>query len=621
MSESGLRALAELIIADAPVTTDQLRAAAAGLDEETTRTLINARGRLDRLRARDRELSALMSSIRELVAVRDVQPLLQKLVDRAHELMGTDVTYLSEYDAATDELFVRANRGAVSVNMRELRVPAGVGLASKVVQTRSAQWTAAYDVGAFPRDTEVTAAVEAEHMQSILGVPLISSDRVLGVLFAADRSTHGFSADQIALLTSFANHGAVILQTARLLEAERTAAAIAAAASAEAERRAAAMEASAAFHEELTRLVLSGEGSVAIVESLTRSLGRDVVIADRDLRRLAGEGEDWWTGDQLRPEIVAAIKESRRTAHWVALDPIEGLAGVVAAMAGPTLLGALIVAGDDDLDDVQRRTIERAAQIHALVTMQRDAVAHAEERVHGEFVDDLVSGRADWPALQQRAQQRGVSLEGKWLPVFIDGWDQERWSLARALAAVDPQWLVVQHGTGALALARSDSDPQELAERVRQRLVARAEATTPGLVVVGDPRPMPDIPQEVETVTALAAALPGIGVTSGAVTAQSFAPYLVLFGGQAHRAQAYISDQLAPLTEWDRTHGTALVATLGAYLDQHASVTRAAGALFVHPNTVKQRLERITALLGEDWRSPERQFRLGIALRLHQLQS
>ncbi|KQZ67124.1 helix-turn-helix domain-containing protein [Nocardioides sp. Root151] len=617
MSTPDLRALAELVIADRPVSDDQLRDAAAGLDDDTTRTLIAARGRLDRLRSRDRELSALMSSIRELVGVRDVQPLLQKLVDRAHELMGTDVTYLSEYDAETDELFVRANRGAVSANMRGLRVPAGVGLASKVVQTRSPQWTDEYDEGAFPRDSEVTAAVQAEHMRSILGVPLISSDRVLGVLFAADRSTHGFSTDQVALLTAFANHGAVILQTARLLEAERTAAAKAATASAEAERRAAAMEASAAFHEELTRLVLAGEGSSAIVESLARALGREVSAADRDLVRVAGTGLDaWWVDDQLRPEIVAAVEESRNTAHWVGLDSPDLPDGVVAAMAGSTLLGALLVGGGDELDDVQRRTIERAAQIHALVTMQRDAMADAEERVRGEFVGDLVSGRADWTALQQRAKQRGVVLDGDWLPVYVDGWDRQRWSLTRSLAAMDTQWLVAQHGTGVLALVRSDEDAQELADRVARRLTG---TESPGLVVAGDPVPMREMPAEVDTVTSLAEALPGIGVTKGAVTARAYAPYLVLFGGGAQRASGFITDQLQPLIAWDSTHASALVATLATYLEQHASVTRTAEALFVHPNTVKQRLERIGTLLGDDWRTPERQFRLGIALRLHQL--
>ncbi|MEE2055314.1 DNA-binding protein, partial [Nocardiopsis umidischolae] len=82
-----------------------------------------------RLRRRDGELSALIASTRDLVEVRDVQALLRKLVDRAHDLVGTDVTYLSVYDEGTDELFVRASRGTVSPRFQGLRVPAGMGIA------------------------------------------------------------------------------------------------------------------------------------------------------------------------------------------------------------------------------------------------------------------------------------------------------------------------------------------------------------------------------------------------------------------------------------------------------------------------------------------------------------
>jgi DNA-binding PucR family transcriptional regulator len=38
--------------------------------------------------------------------------------------------------------------------------------------------------------------------------------------------------------------------------------------------------------------------------------------------------------------------------------------------------------------------------------------------------------------------------------------------------------------------------------------------------------------------------------------------------------------------------------------------------LHVHPNTVQQRLDRITALLGEGWQQPERALDVQVALRL-----
>ena len=45
----------------------------------------------------------------------------------------------------------------------------------------------------------------------------------LGVLFAANYYEHGFRPDQVALLSAFADHAAVVLETARLL-AQSTAA-------------------------------------------------------------------------------------------------------------------------------------------------------------------------------------------------------------------------------------------------------------------------------------------------------------------------------------------------------------------------------------------------------------
>jgi len=78
---------------------------------------------------------------------------------------------------------------------------------------------------------------------------------------------------------------------------------------------------------------------------------------------------------------------------------------------------------------------------------------------------------------------------------------------------------------------------------------------------------------------------------------------------------------IGPVVDWDLRHRTELAATIAAYADGGGSVARAARALYVHPNTVKQRLERVTALLGPDWRSPDPMFRVAVAARLHRLRS
>jgi len=57
---------------------------------------------------------------------------------------------------------------------------------------------------------------------------------------------------------------------------------------------------------------------------------------------------------------------------------------------------------------------------------------------------------------------------------------------------------------------------------------------------------------------------------------------------------------LASLLEYDRTHQTNLVKTMEVYLDFNGSIIKTAEKIFVHPNTIKYRLERIKEILGKD---------------------
>lgn len=66
----------------------------------------------------------------------------------------------------------------------------------------------------------------------------------------------------------------------------------------------------------------------------------------------------------------------------------------------------------------------------------------------------------------------------------------------------------------------------------------------------------------------------------------------------------------------DERRGTALVETLEAWLAEDRHLARTGERLLVHPNTVTQRLERVTRLLGDGWQEPERLLEVALALRL-----
>ncbi|MDQ4086253.1 MAG: helix-turn-helix domain-containing protein, partial [Actinomycetota bacterium] len=83
--------------------------------------------------------------------------------------------------------------------------------------------------------------------------------------------------------------------------------------------------------------------------------------------------------------------------------------------------------------------------------------------------------------------------------------------------------------------------------------------------------------------------------------------------------QEFVTSTVGPVLEYDERRGTELLATLDAWFGCGGRTTETATALHVHPNTVGQRLDRVTSLLGEGWRDPQRALEVRLAVRLWRL--
>jgi len=262
-------------------------AALAALEDQVFRT----RSAAARLRRHDQELAALFSSARELVEHNDVDILLRRLVQRAHDLIGTDITYLTEIEASTGDLVIRAALGTVTPAFHDVRVPPGKGLATKVARTRSAYWSSPYMEDAeLDHDAQVDAAVAAEAIVAMAGVPMLLGEEAVGVLVAAHRTPKSFTTEEISLLATFADHAAAVLRNARLLEVARVAAAQAEVACAELTSYTLAMEHAASLHTDLTAAVLRGGSVEEVAGILHQALRLDVVVVDRRGLPLASAG-------------------------------------------------------------------------------------------------------------------------------------------------------------------------------------------------------------------------------------------------------------------------------------------------------------------------------------------
>jgi DNA-binding PucR family transcriptional regulator len=78
----------------------------------------------------------------------------------------------------------------------------------------------------------------------------------------------------------------------------------------------------------------------------------------------------------------------------------------------------------------------------------------------------------------------------------------------------------------------------------------------------------------------------------------------------------YARSVLGPVLDYDAEHHTDLVATLGAYLDEGASLTRTAARLFVHPKTVRYRMRRVEELTSRDLAGRRDRFDVQLAIAI-----
>jgi hypothetical protein len=115
-------------------------------------------------------------------------------------------------------------------------------------------------------------------------VPLLAGEEVIGALFAADRAEHTFSPEEISLLSAFADHAAVVLQTARLLARTQQAAEETQQAYRTLADHVEAMERASGVHTDLITLVLQGGDAAAVAAALGRVQQCAVTILDTNLR-------------------------------------------------------------------------------------------------------------------------------------------------------------------------------------------------------------------------------------------------------------------------------------------------------------------------------------------------
>jgi hypothetical protein len=249
-----------------------------------------------------------------------------------------------------------------------------------------------------------------------------------------------------------------------------------------------------------------------------------------------------------------------------------------------------------------------AAEVYAEAAEARGAW---DARLESLVVDTLLRGEAD-DSLRSRAAALGWGSHDSVVVVVGHAPDAEPEAVVddirRAARAHRLDVLTAVQGDRLVAILGGADEPV----RATRHLVAQFG---PGPVVIGPP--VPDLLGAAESAAAAVAGLlaaPAWPDAPRPVPADDLLPERALAGDELAR------DRLVELVYRPlQSTGTALVETLSAFLEQTSSLEATARVLFVHPNTVRYRLRRVTEITGYAPADPRHALALRLALALGRL--
>ena len=524
------------------------------------------------LQTSEKVLQRMVSTVGSSLELDEVLSAVVRLMSDASGVQAC-FAYLVEDDGA--RLVLRAASPPYERQVGKVAMERGEGLA---------WWAAEHGEPAFIRDhaladprTKYFPELEEERFQSLLALPVVSrAGDAIGVITAHTEAPREFSDDEVDFLVTSTSLVASAIENARLYEDARS--------------RVAELE-------QLTELA----EAIARADALDELL-QTVVSDARPL--LAAVACHVYLLDPAREELDRRASDpepgsARQTLGLAELGPELARGGRSSRLAIPLvangeLVGLLVAEGS------ARVELGRAVASQVAVGIKKVQVIEqlTEKNLIKDFFEELAGGSARGD-LEGRAARLGCDLDRPHVVAVAEPWSEP---LARALRVAAPGSLFDHREDSLRALvALPTTSSGSFLERLRR---VQAELEEP--VSIGVSSVCRGQASYADGFAEAQQALLGTVVVSGKpavlayddLGAYKYLLRVALDGG----IRDPTVDAVSKLGEYDAQRGAQLVATLEEFLRRHGSISTTSEALYVHPNTLRQRLRRIGELSGLDLR-------------------
>jgi GAF domain-containing protein len=599
---------------------------------ELVRMAMAVKNRLDLHQLSEQGMLAMFESAKDLSSRLDVESLLGAIVTRARNLLGSHVAWLTAYDEEKDQFRVLASDGAISFNTTKMKVSRELGIASIVMSTRSPFYTPNYLLdNRFPHDPTLDDTFRTEGVAALAGVPLLFDEKVVGLLFIADRYNRTYTALNIAILSTLATYAAVAINNAKAFQQATNALLRADRARAELEHHAGEVQSAAEAHEQLTSLLAKGAPLTTLTETIAQLLNGSIVVLDEAFQVISQAAAPGYDGklagaytphSPLSAAIVNAVRNSRQGGRSVVAYEEDGeLCRVIAVIGGNDLLGAVLLFRKGDLAEIPTRTFERSSSVIGIVLLSQERMEASKSRDVSALMRSLISGSRgnELSLTSDRAKQFGLDLAQPFSLILLETEDLKPSSLARRLRTGSPlSDLVLDELDDTLAIICPTTKIQRTLGELGTIATREFNGRYRGILS----RPIHSPTEIPSCYTALKRGLSVIrrlGVKGQIIDQNEMALYSVLFETHDQDSlKSFIGATIGALTAYDEKRGTQLAETLLTYMDSNQNAKTTATRMGIHVNTVRQRLASVEELLGY-WGNPTRALEIHIALRLWRL--
>jgi signal transduction histidine kinase len=163
-----------------------------------------------------RRYQNLLAISRDLASTLDLNVLLDRIVHAAAELSDAQEASILLYDQTKGELYFHAATNLDEPMRRGLTVPVDSSIAGWIVTNR--QPIIISDAQQDTRHFGQIATVTNVETRSLLGVPMITKDKVVGALEAINKRSGQFTPDDQEMLSALGAQAAVAIENARLFQ-------------------------------------------------------------------------------------------------------------------------------------------------------------------------------------------------------------------------------------------------------------------------------------------------------------------------------------------------------------------------------------------------------------------